>query len=204
MRAPRGLHLEQAVHALERDGLGLGDEEENEDGGEDHEGGEEHVDAEAHRVEHLLGEAGDDEVPEPVVGGGEGLAEGAGVLVEHLRVDDPGGAVPRGGVEGGPEVEEEDGGDAARVEAVLGVVLRVGDLDVAADEVHAEAAADGAAHEQDAAAHVVDEPEDPDEGEDRLDDAEDARGEEGRVGACDADAAEDGGAVVVDGVNSGA
>jgi hypothetical protein len=45
-------------------------------------------------------EAADDEVPEPVGCSGGGETETAHALVEHLAVDDPGSAVPTGGVEG--------------------------------------------------------------------------------------------------------
>lgn len=85
-----GLDLEEAVHRLEGQTLGLGNQEVDESGRHDHEGGEEEVDAVGHGEEHLRGEARDDEVPEPVVGGGRGLADGARVLVEHFRVEDPG------------------------------------------------------------------------------------------------------------------
>ncbi len=76
--------VEESVHSLERDTLGLGHQEEDKDGGEDHEGCEEKVDAEAHGSEHLGGEASDKEIPEPVVCGCEGLGEGTDGLVEHL------------------------------------------------------------------------------------------------------------------------
>ena len=67
---PDGLALEQAVHALKGNTLGLRYEEEDEDDGEDHHGSEEEVDTAAggaHVVEHLRGETGDDEVLDKVV-----------------------------------------------------------------------------------------------------------------------------------------
>jgi hypothetical protein len=106
------LDLEETVHGFEWDALGLRDQEPHEDDGEDHQGGEEEVDAVTHGCEHLRREARDHEVPEPVGAGGEGLAEGADVLWEHLFVwlasvkderkrgktylgiDDPGCSVP--------------------------------------------------------------------------------------------------------------
>lgn len=190
---------------LQRDTLRLGNKEVHERYAQDHQAGEEKIHAVTHRVEHLRRKARDDEVPEPVVCGGGGLTQGTRVLREHLRVDDPGGAVPRGGVEGGPEVEEEDGGDAAGGEARVGVVgIRAGDADVGADVPHAEGATGGTDHEELCAAEAVDEPEEPDDGYDCFDDAEDAGGEE--AGACsgDADGFEDGGTVVVDCVDAAA
>lgn len=44
------------------------------------------------------------------------LTKRTGVGVEHLRVEDPWGTVPGGGVESGPEVEEEDGGSTTGAE----------------------------------------------------------------------------------------
>jgi len=79
VRIPDRLNSEQTVHALERNGLCLWNEEEDKDDGNDHHACEEHVDAEAvlaHLEEHLRREAGDDEVPEPIVGGGGSLTEG--------------------------------------------------------------------------------------------------------------------------------
>lgn len=69
--------IKELIHGLERDALCLGNEEVDEDDGAEHEGCEEEVDAEAHGVEHLRGEAGDEEVPEPVVCRGESLCESA-------------------------------------------------------------------------------------------------------------------------------
>lgn len=127
-----GADLEETVHGLERQALCLRDEEVDEDDGAHHERGEEKVDSVSHGVEHLWGEAGDDEVPEPegakelvytremqvkgemrgyepVVGGSASLAERTGLHVEHLGVENPRSAVPRRGVEDGPEIEEDNG-----------------------------------------------------------------------------------------------
>lgn len=84
VRAPDGLNLEQAVHALERNTLGLGDEEEDEEDREDHQRREEEVHAVSHGGEHLRGEARDEEVPQPVGGGGAGLGQRTHVRVEHF------------------------------------------------------------------------------------------------------------------------
>ncbi len=92
--------IKETINSLERDVLGLGDEEPDEDGGEDHKCREEEIHAVAHSGEHLRSEARDEEIPEPVVGGCEGLGEGSHVLVEHFGVEDPGSGVPGWGVEG--------------------------------------------------------------------------------------------------------
>jgi hypothetical protein len=142
VRLPHRLYLKQPAHLLELDPFRLGHEEEDEDDAENHERREEEVHAVLHLQEHLGREAADDEVPEPVVGGGRRLAQRPRVLVEHLAVDDPGGAVPRGRVEGGPEVEEEDGGGAAGRQGSPGRA-GAGDLDVGAEEPHADGATGG-------------------------------------------------------------
>lgn len=205
---PDGLDLKQLVHGLKRNGLGLGDAEEDKEDGDDHEGGKEEVHAVTPSVEHLHSESGDDKVPEPVVGGGVGLTEGSGVLVKHLRVENPRSTVPRGSVEGRVEVEEEDSSDTARREAgVLAgfqLSLGVGDLDVRADKVHAECATGGTDHEKVSATHMIDEDHQPDKGEGSLDNAKDTSCKEASVCTGYADALEYGRAVVVDGVDTGA
>lgn len=110
MRLSNRADGKQTIHVLERQPLCLGHQEPDKCNTDDHHGREENVHAVpvvAHFEKHGRCEAGDDEVPEPVCSGGGGLAEGAGVEVEHFAVDYPDGAVPRGRVEEGPEVEEE-------------------------------------------------------------------------------------------------
>ena len=140
MRLESGLDGEKLVHALKRDSFCLGYQEEDKGYREQHEACEEHVYSVAHGGKHLGCEARDDEVPEPVVCRSECLTQGAGLLAVHLRVDDPWSTVPRRGVEGGPEVEEEDCADTAGGEFARGVlVVRwVSDLDVGSDVPHAQ------------------------------------------------------------------
>lgn len=59
------LDLEESVHGLERNGLGLGNEEVDENNGQQHHASEEEVDTAtglAHVEEHLRSESGNDEV----------------------------------------------------------------------------------------------------------------------------------------------
>lgn len=93
VRPPHGLDGEETIHALERDTLRFGNEEEDEDDGADHHGREEEVDTASgrtHGIEHLLCEARDDEVPEPIRGRGRCLPESSGVVIEDFAVDDLG------------------------------------------------------------------------------------------------------------------
>lgn len=54
-----GFHLEQLVHSLEWDSLGLWKEEEHKGNRQEHEACEEHVHTIVHLEEHLRSEAGD-------------------------------------------------------------------------------------------------------------------------------------------------
>lgn len=70
---PDGLDLEQALHLLQRHTAGLWDEEEGVEEGEEGKRRKEEVDAVAPGLEHLLGEARDEEVEQPVAACGERL-----------------------------------------------------------------------------------------------------------------------------------
>ena len=195
--------VEQSVHRLERHALGLWHQEEDKDGGKDHERCEEEVDAVAHGGEHLRGEASDEEVPEPVVGGCKGLSEGTDGLIEHLGVVDPGCAVPRRRVEGGPEIEEEHGGNATAGEGRRGVFSRLGHGDVGSNVPHADGPTDSTNHEQETATQFVDKEEEPNDSYDGFDDTKDAGSEKGSVSAGDADGFKDSWRVVIDGIDAG-
>ena len=194
---------EEAVHGLERDALGLGQEEPDEDDRAQHQAREEEVDAVAHGIEHLGSEAGNDEVPEPVVRSGESLCESTDVLVEHLGVVDPWGTIPRWRVEDGPQVEECHGADTTVAEGLRDVLRGVSYSDVAADVPHAERATDSSVHEQVAASELVNKDEEPEKCDDGLDDAENASCEKRGGGTDDTDRLEDGGRVIVDGIDTG-
>jgi hypothetical protein len=142
------LDLEESVHCLEWDRLGLGDQEVDKRNGEDHEASEEKVDSVSHGKEHLWCESADNEVPEPVVRSCGSLAQRSHVLVEHLRVDDPWGTIPRGSIECSPQVEEEYGRDAAGCQLRIWfcATLDTRDLDICTDEPHAHRAANSTTH----------------------------------------------------------
>lgn len=184
--SPHRLDLKQPVNLLKRHTARLGDEEEGEEEGAEGQRGKEEVDSVAHGLEHLLGEARDEKVEEPVAGRGGAAGQGAEVGVEELGVEDPGGAVPGGRVDGGPEVEEEDGGDAAAGQVILRVVGRVHHTNVGANDPHADGAANGTAEEELSAAELVDQEEEPEKGGDGLDDTKDTSHQVDSVGV-DAD-----------------
>lgn len=79
----------------------------------------------------------------------------------------------------------------------------VGDSDIATHIPKAGRATNGANHEQKASSQLVDQEEEPDESHASLDNTEDTSSKERGVGSGDADALEDRGRVVVDGVDSG-
>ena len=62
------LDLEKSVHSLKGDRLSFRDQKVDEGDGKNHKRCKEEIDAISHRQEHLGGESGDDEVPEPVIG----------------------------------------------------------------------------------------------------------------------------------------
>ena len=72
---PNRLDHEETINLLKRDTAGLWDEEKGEEKGEEGQGSEEEVYSVSHGFEHLFGEAGDEEVEEPVAGGCEGLGQ---------------------------------------------------------------------------------------------------------------------------------
>lgn len=73
-----------------------------------------------------------------------------------------------------------------------------GNFDIGGDEVHAEGATGSTNHEKIATTQIIDEDQKPDESQSSLDHAKDASGKEASVGASDAETLENGGAVVVD------
>lgn len=164
---------EKAVHSLKGNRFRLRDEEVDEGNGEDHERGEEEVNAITHGEEHLRGEAGDDEVPKPIVGGGRCLSKCTHILIKHLRIYYPRCAIPRRGVESGPQVEEKDGSNTAGSQLLFHSIraLDTGDFDVGTNEPHAHATADCTAHKKLSAAKFVDEEQEPDDSKNSLDDA---------------------------------
>lgn len=84
VRPPDRLDLEELVDRLQWDTTGLGDEEEGEEPGKEGQRCEEEVHAVVHRGEHLLGEARDKEVEEPVAGRGAGLRQRTDVGIEEF------------------------------------------------------------------------------------------------------------------------
>lgn len=117
VRLASGPDFKETVHLVERHGLRLRDEEPHESEAAESHGAEEEIHAVArlaHAVDHVGRDAGDDECPEPVGHRSEELPDVAGALAEHFGVDDPWSAVPGVDVDGRPEVNHEDRGDARR------------------------------------------------------------------------------------------
>lgn len=118
------------------------------------------------------------------------------------RVDNPGGTVPGGSVDGSPQVEEEDGGDTAAVQVGDVVLGRLDDVDVGTDDPHADGASDGTNEQQLSATELVNKEEQPDDGHEGLDDTENTSQDVNSV-RLDTEGLEDGRRVVVDGVDTG-
>ena len=173
-RGTRGGLLHHLVDLLEGEALGLGDEEVGVDEGSSTEAAPDEEDGRLHvalvGVGHVGGDDGDDGVPQPVGGGGEGDTAGADGQGEDLADDDPGAGAPGGG-----EPEDEDGdegdlgvdggdvvGQVGLTRGVRGVRVRVveadGDTDDGDDEL-ADQHAEGTDDEDGAATEALDGPE---------------------------------------------
>ena len=110
------------------------------------------------------------------------------MVVETHRVEDPRSSVPGGGIEDGPQVEEENGCDTAAFQGGLRVFLGLRDLDVCSDNPQADGAACGTDEQQVSSSDVVDQPQEPYEGDDSLDYAENTGCQQTSVGAGDTNA----------------
>ena len=197
---------EQGVHLLEGNALGLGDEEEGPDAHEGDDAPEDEVSAVAKAGDHVRGGAGDEEGPEPGVGGGNGDAEHADVEGEDLGRVGPGDALPSGADDEGIDV---DGGHGEVAPSVpLGVTGgggggRVGSQDVAADVPERDRAKEGAPDETLATTNALNDEEGEGEHAERLKDAVQSRGEELVAGAGDAEGLKDARGVVGDDIDTG-
>lgn len=100
-------------------------------------------------------------------------------------VENPGGAVPGWGVERRPQIEEEHGGNATTAHVLCGILRRLNDLDVCADDPHADGAANGANHQKVASTDAIDQVQEPYESDGRFDDTEQTRTEQVGVFAVD-------------------
>ena len=180
--------LHHLVDLLQRQTLGLGDQEVGVDPGSSAETTPDEEDGRLHvatvRSDHVGGDDGNDGVPQPVGGSGETNTTGADGQRENLANDDPSTRAPGGG-----EEEDEDGnegnlrvdgrdvvgnevGAAVSLEALLvSVVEALGDTDDSNEEL-ADQHAESTPEEDGAAAEALDSPEGDGGGED-VDDGED-------------------------------
>lgn len=188
-RSPGGGLLHHLIDLLERETLGLGDEEVSVDKGA---GAETAPDEEDGRLEvaalltdHVRGDYGDDGVPEPVGGGRETDTARADGEREDLADQDPGTGTPGRGEEEDEDGDEGDlgvdgvdvvGNGRIAVGGKVGLVEADGDTDDGDDKL-ADCHAKGAPEEDGAAAETLDGPERDRGGED-VDDGEDHGDEE--------------------------
>lgn len=103
-------------------------------------------------------------------------------ILGTYRVDDPRCAVPRRSVDSRPQVEEKDGRDAAVLKVVCRVVGRVDDVDVCANDPHADRPCDSSDEQQLPSSQLIDQKQEPDECHDGLDNAEQTCQQVHRVG----------------------
>ena len=201
----------EEVDLLERETLGLGDEEVGEDDASGAGGSPEEedldsevgrlgsVDSGGGRVDEVRGGVSDTEVPEPVGRGRHGHGLGSDGEGEDLSGDDPGDWSPGGGESG--DVDADEGDEHSLGGQVDGSSLlggSDGDSDDG-DEELAGAHDDGSPDEELPSAGSVDE-EDTGDGHDDVDDVGDD-GDDERVR--DTGSLEEGGSVVEDEVDTG-
>lgn len=84
--SPDGLAIKQAVDLFKRDTAGLRDEEKGEEECQERQCSEEEVHAVVHLLEHLFGEARDEEVKEPVARSRGGLSQGTEIGIEEFLI----------------------------------------------------------------------------------------------------------------------
>lgn len=197
-----GRSTKQLIHALERPSLCLGHAEVGPNGHQDGARPEEKIRSVSDVGDHVRGRASDDELEEPLRGGGEGAAKRSDSEREDFGAIDPDDTVPRSTVKDDEDVDHGDG-DVASSLRVCVVCAGLGDGDIGSDIEHGEGSTSTTDDEELAAAETVKE---EDEGDNRgahLDDTIDTGGEEGGRSAGDTEGFEDGGRVVVDSVDSG-
>ena len=102
---------EDDVHLLQTQTSSLG-EEEGADGGDDVDTGKEEEDAAVLELQdHVGGVSGDDQVPKPLGGGGDGETVRSSSVVEDLGTVDPGDGADRETVRNDEEVDHRGHGD---------------------------------------------------------------------------------------------
>lgn len=202
----KGTNVQDNIHLVHGETLGLRQEEEGPQGRHNHPRGEEEPRRVAERAEDVRKRLRDGKLGRPNNQGGIGSGEVAQRAGEDLSRDDPRNTVeperPADGVDhdharGRPATR---GGRGGELLAGGDNVRRVADLDVRADDPEAERADEGRDDGGPAAAEQVDEEDEVDDGRDGLDEAVDA-GVERDVR--DADGREEGRGVVIDGGGTG-
>ena len=196
-RSAGGGLLHHLVDLLQSKTLGLGDEEVGVDEGAGAEGAPEEEDLGAEvalvGIDHVGGDDGDDAVPEPVRGGGEGDTTGTDGERVDLADDDPGAGAPGGGEEEDVDTDEGNHGRDS-----VGV-LAVGDTDDGHDKL-ADNHAESTPQEERTTTNLLNGVERDGGGED-VDDGSDHGEQEGVLDG--AELLEEGGSEVEDEVDTG-
>lgn len=100
---------------------------------------------------------------------------GINIVEQTYRVDDPRCTIPGGRVNSRPEVEEHNSSDTTASQMVLWIFGRVDDVDVCAQNPHADGACDTTDQKQLASTKLINQEQKPDESHDGFDDAKDTR-----------------------------
>lgn len=182
-----GDRTEDDVHLLERLALGLGDQQRKGAHTEDIDGREHDEQLPAELGDQRGRDLGDDEIEQPLGGGGEGETVVTSAVGEDVRDVDPGQWTPAEGVSDAVHVDDTGHGLGCGRDVVVGADGgRVGLLQGADDEEE-DAHPHGGPEERPLATEELDTEEDEDGSGDDFDDTVDTRGEEGWSGAGVAD-----------------
>lgn len=192
---------EQEVHFLEGNTLGLGDEQIRKSERDKSAGSEEVKDTKSDGLDHVRQRVDDHELGEPLHADRKHHTEGTDAVGQDFRGNDPGNTVPGETVKDGVNINHGNGGVGARV---LGwdLVEGAAELGVYAKVEHGYGSADSTNKQGWASAEFVHDEYHEDHCRGHFDQSIDTSGEELDRGTGETDGLEDGGRVVVDGVDS--
>jgi hypothetical protein len=182
----------QEVHLLERDTLGLGNEQISEHERDKGAGAEEVENAECYGLDHVRERVDDHELGEPLHADGEHHTKGTDTVGQDFRGNNPGDTVPGETVEDGVDINHGDGGVGA---GVLGWDLMEGaaEFGVNSKVEHGYSSADRAEKQGGTSAKFVDDEDHEDHCCGHFDESVDTSGEELDRGTGEANGLEYGG-----------
>lgn len=191
----------QEVHLFKRDTLGLRNKQPSERERDKGAGTEEVKDAKCNSLDHVRKRINNHELSEPLHADRKHHTQGTNTVGKDFRGNDPGNTVPGETVEDGIDINHGDSGVGPGVlgwDAVEGAAK----FRVDGEVEHGYSSADGTDKQGGTSAEFVDDEDHEDDCCGHFDESVDTSGEELDRGTGEANGLEDGGGVVVDGVDS--